>query len=129
MPSLSPVLRVETGPGHAGIDGHAALHLNPLPDSYCVNKHGRHNLCLSFRPLAGKELNRPMSGPVVSENLHLSIYLWANDKPARGLIAKFQLCQVPANQPVLPGLLKPGSLLTRLKEGNLPLHPPLHRRG
>lgn len=38
MPSLSPVLRVETGPGHAGIDGHAALHLNPLPDSYCVNK-------------------------------------------------------------------------------------------
>lgn len=58
-----------------------------------------------------------MPGPVVSENLHLSIYLWANDKPARGLIAKFQLCQVPANQPVLPGLLKPGSLLTRLKEG------------
>lgn len=41
MPSLSSVLRVETGPGHAGIDGHAALHLNPLPDSYCVNKHGR----------------------------------------------------------------------------------------
>lgn len=46
MPSLlnSPVLRVETGPGHAGIDGHAALHLNPLPNYI----HGGHNLCLQL---------------------------------------------------------------------------------
>lgn len=40
----SPVLRVETGPGHAGIDGHAALHLNPLPNYI----HGGHNLCLQL---------------------------------------------------------------------------------
>jgi hypothetical protein len=41
-----------------------------------------HQMCLPFRPLRGKELKEPMSGPAVSENLDLSINLWANSEPA-----------------------------------------------
>lgn len=46
MPSPVEIPCAESGdwPGHAGIDGHAALHLNPLPNY----THGGHTLCLQL---------------------------------------------------------------------------------
>ena len=69
-----------------------------------------------FRPLKSEELKRPMSGPVVSENQRLSIYLWANSKPAS--------FQAGLSQPASVGLPKPGDTPRQVEGRNRPLHPP-----
>lgn len=117
MPSLEipcPYLEWRL-PGHAGIDGHAALHLNP-PD-----KHRRHTLCLQLSSpfdhwQAGiKQANAWSCRFRNLPFLNLSLGEWqARPGPHR---------QVPT----LP-IPSQGSLLTRLKEGTS-RRTPLHRRG
>lgn len=120
MPSLEIPCPQSGVPGHAGIDGHAALHLNP------PEKHRRHTLCLQLSSpfdhwRAGiKQANAWSCRFRKLPFLNLSLGEWqARPGPHR------QVPTLPSScQPASTSLGKPGLTPHQAEGRNLPPHPP-----